>query len=146
MYTYIPSLLDFPLPPPCQSQPSRSSQSTELSSLCYTEASQQLSILHMVVYICGEGNGSPLQYSCLENPMDGGAWWAAISGVTQSQTRLKRLSSSSSRVYMSILISQFILFFPSLCPYIRSVCLRLYSCPANRFIYTICFLDSIYMC
>ena len=44
----------------------------------------------------GEGNGTPLQYSCLENPRDGGAWWAAISGVSQSQTRLKQLSSSSS--------------------------------------------------
>ena len=43
----------------------------------------------------GEGNGTPLQYSCLENPMDGGAWWAAIYGVAQSRTRLKRLSSSS---------------------------------------------------
>ena len=37
----------------------------------------------------GEGNGNPLQYSCLENPMDGGAWWAAVYGVTQSRTRLK---------------------------------------------------------
>ena len=37
----------------------------------------------------GEGNGSPLQCSCLENPRDGGAWWAAIYGVTQSQTGLK---------------------------------------------------------
>ena len=37
----------------------------------------------------GEGNGTPLQYSCLENPMDGGAWWAAVYGVAQSQTRLK---------------------------------------------------------
>ena len=36
----------------------------------------------------GEGNGSPLQYSCLENPMDGGAWWAAVHGVTKSWTRL----------------------------------------------------------
>ena len=44
----------------------------------------------------GEGNGNPLQCSCLENPRDGGAWWAAVSGVAQSQTRLKRLSSSSS--------------------------------------------------
>ena len=43
----------------------------------------------------GEGNGTPLQCSCLENPMDGGAWWAAIHGVAQSRTRLKRLSSSS---------------------------------------------------
>ena len=44
----------------------------------------------------GEGNGNPLQCSCLENPRDGGGWWAAIYGVTQSRTRLKRLSSSSS--------------------------------------------------
>ena len=36
-----------------------------------------------------EGNGTPLQYSCLENPMDGGAWWAAVYGVAQSRTRLK---------------------------------------------------------
>ena len=43
----------------------------------------------------GEGNGNPLQCSCLENPRDDGAWWAAIYGVAQSQTRLKRLSSSS---------------------------------------------------
>ena len=50
-------------------------------------------------YTHGEGNGNPLQYSCLENPMDGGTWWAAICGVAQSQTRLKRLSSSSSRLY-----------------------------------------------
>ena len=44
----------------------------------------------------GEGNGNPLQCSCLENPRDGGAWWAAIYGVAQSWTRLKRLSRSSS--------------------------------------------------
>ena len=43
----------------------------------------------------GEGNGNPLQCSCLENPRDGGAWWAAIYGVAQSRTRLKQLSSSS---------------------------------------------------
>ena len=43
-----------------------------------------------------EGNGNPLQYSCLENPVDGGAWWAAVHRVAQSWTRLKRLSSSSS--------------------------------------------------
>ena len=44
----------------------------------------------------GEGNGNPLHCSCLENPRDGGAWWAAVYGVTQSRTRLKWLSSSSS--------------------------------------------------
>ena len=47
----------------------------------------------------GEGNGNPLQCSCLENPMDRGAWWAAVYGVAQSQTRLKRLSSSSKHIF-----------------------------------------------
>ena len=44
----------------------------------------------------GEGNGNPLQYSCLENPMDGGAWWATVHGVAKSRTQLKQLNSSSS--------------------------------------------------
>ena len=48
--------------------------------------------------IVGEGSGTPLRYSCLENPRDRGAWWAAISGVPQSRTRLRRLSSSSSSI------------------------------------------------
>ena len=42
--------------------------------------------------IVGEGNGTPLQYSCLENPMDGGAWKAAVHGVTKSQTRLSNFT------------------------------------------------------
>ena len=41
----------------------------------------------------GEGNGTPLQYSCLENPMDGGAWWAAVRGVTKSRTRPRDVTS-----------------------------------------------------
>ena len=49
---------------------------------------------HFSLSCLGEGNGNPLQCSCLENPRDGGAWWAAISGVAQSRTQLKRLSSS----------------------------------------------------
>ena len=49
-----------------------------------------------------EGNGNPLQYSCLANPMDRGAWWAAVSGVAQSWTRLKRLSSSSNEVFYPV--------------------------------------------
>ena len=48
---------------------------------------------HFSVLCIGEGNGNPLQCSCLENPRDGGAWWAAVYGVTSSRTRLKRLSS-----------------------------------------------------
>ena len=51
---------------------------------------------HFSLSCIGEGNGGPLQCSCLENPRDGGAWWASVYGVAQSQTRLKRLSSSSS--------------------------------------------------
>ena len=50
---------------------------------------------HFSLSCIGEGNGNPLQCSCLENPRDGGAWWAAVYGVAQSQTRLKRLSRSS---------------------------------------------------
>ena len=51
--------------------------------------------LSLFTFMHWRGNGNPLQCSCLENPRDGGAWWAAIYGVTQSQTWLKRLSSSS---------------------------------------------------
>ena len=54
------------------------------------------SLIYTFQEIFGEGNGNPLQCSCLENPRDGGAWWAAVYGVAQSRTRLKRLSSSSS--------------------------------------------------
>ena len=50
---------------------------------------------HFSLSCIGEGNGNPLQCSCLENPRDRGAWWAAVYGVTQSWTRLKQLSSSS---------------------------------------------------
>ena len=53
---------------------------------------------HFSLSCTGEGNDNPLQCSCLENPRDGGAWWVAVYGVAQSWTRLKRLSSSSSRL------------------------------------------------
>ena len=61
----------------------------------YGVAIEQLRF-HFSLSCIGEGNGNPLQGSCLENPRDGGAWWAAVHGVAQSQTQLKRLSSSSS--------------------------------------------------
>ena len=51
---------------------------------------------HFSLSCLGEGNGNPLQCSCLENPRDGGAWWASVYGVSQSRTQLKRLSSKSS--------------------------------------------------
>ena len=50
---------------------------------------------HFALSCIGEGNGNPLQCSCLENPRDGGAWWAAVYGVAHSRTRLRRLSSRS---------------------------------------------------
>ena len=50
---------------------------------------------HFPLSCIGEGNGNPLQCSCLENPRDGGAWWAAVYGLAQSRTRLTQLSSSS---------------------------------------------------
>ena len=59
---------------------------------------------HFSLSCIGEGNGNPLQCSCLENPRDGGARWAAISGVAQSWTRLKRLSSSSSSIDQFLLM------------------------------------------
>ena len=58
--------------------------------------------LYFSLSCVGEGNGNPLQCSCLENPRDGGAWWAAVYGVAQSQTQLKQLSSSSSNQYIKI--------------------------------------------
>ena len=53
-----------------------------------------MSVMYVYMYLCmlcmfvGEGNGTPLQYSCLENPMEGGAWWAAVHGIAKSRTRL----------------------------------------------------------
>ena len=61
---------------------------------------------HFSLSCIGEGNGNPLQCSCLGNPRDGGAWWAAVSGVAQSRTRLKRLSSSSSRAFWASLVAE----------------------------------------
>ena len=70
--------------------------------LLFATAARQASLsftiswsLLRLMSIIGEGNGNPLQCSCLENPGDGGAWWAAIYGVAQSRTWLRQLSSSS---------------------------------------------------
>ena len=64
-----------------------SSKEPRLSDFTFT--------FHFSLSCIGEGNGTPLQCSCLENPRDGGPWWAAIYGVTQSRTWLKWLSSNS---------------------------------------------------
>ena len=66
---------------------------------------------HFSLSCIGEGNSNPFQCSCLENPRDGGAWWAAVYGVTQSRTRLKQLSSSSSskwNMQIPVLIEKFL--------------------------------------
>ena len=69
------------------------------------EESDTTERLHFSLSCFGEGNCNPLQCSCLENPREGGAWWAAVHWVAQSRTRLKRLSSSSSSKSMEELVS-----------------------------------------
>ena len=64
---------------------------------------------HFSLSCIGEGNGNPLQCSCLENPRDGEAWWAAAYGVAQSQTRLKRLSSSRGSITILTITNLFFL-------------------------------------
>ena len=63
---------------------------------CWESDTTERLHFHFSLSCIGRGNDNPLQCSCLENPKDGGAWWAAVCGVVQSRTRLKRLSSSSS--------------------------------------------------
>ena len=79
-----------------------------------------------LISIAGEGNVNPLQYSCLENPRDRGAWWAGVYGVVQSQTRLKQLSSSSSSMSIEpvmpsnhLILCHPLLLLPSIPPIIR---------------------------
>ena len=63
---------------------------------CWESDTSERLHFHFSLSCIGEGNGNPLQCSCLENPRVGGAWWAAVSGIAQNRTRLRRLSSSSS--------------------------------------------------
>ena len=63
---------------------------------CWKSDTTERLHFHYSIPCLGEGNGNPLQCSCLENPRDRGAWWAAVYGVAQSRTRLEHLSSSSS--------------------------------------------------
>ena len=72
----------------------------------------------------GEGNGNPLQCSCLQNPRDGGAWWAAVYGVAQSRTRLNRFSSSS-------MLTLFLVFFWETCVLFSFVAARIHM-PTNN--------------
>ena len=65
---------------------------------CYESDTTELLLFHFSLSCIGEGNGNPLQCSCLEHPRDGGAWWAAVYGVSQSRTRL----SSSSIAFITL--------------------------------------------
>ena len=69
-----------------------------------TKSSMRLSDFHFSLSCIEEGNGNPLQCSCLENPRDGGAWWAAVYGVAQSQTRLKQLSNLAAEPINNVVI------------------------------------------
>ena len=75
---------------------------------------------HFSLSCIGEGNGNPFQCSCLENPRDGGAWWAVVYGVAQSLTRPKRLSSSSSMFIESVMPSSHLILCRPLLPSIFS--------------------------
>jgi len=75
---------------------------------------------HFSLSCIGEGNGNPLQCSCLENPRYGGAWWAAVYGVAQSWTWLKPLSSSSSKVGPVVCVS---FIYGEICAEFLFVCL-----------------------
>ena len=79
---------------PGESQGRRSLVGCRLWGRFESDTTEQLHF-HFSLSCIGEGNGNPLHCSCLENPRDGGAWWAAVYGVAQSWPRLKRLSSSS---------------------------------------------------
>ena len=90
--------------------PSRQQAAVHGVTKSWTRLSKQLHF-HFSLACIGEGNGNPLQCSCLENPKDGGAQWAAVYGVAQSRTRLKQLSSSSSSsssIYQIMVLYHFI--------------------------------------
>ena len=86
---------------------------------CRESDTTELLHCHFSLLCIGKGNGNPLQCSCLENPREGGAWWAVVFGVAQSWTRLKRLSSSSSSRPVWILVSNcyYSSYQPTLFPY-----------------------------
>ena len=92
---------------------------------------------HFSLSCIGEGNGNPLQCSCLENPRNGSAWWAAIYGVAQGWTRLKRLSSSSSVLFISVC-----LFFSSSRSLVNISCIISILFLRSWIIFTIIILNS----
>ena len=95
--------------------------------------------LSLSVSCIGEGNGNPLQCSCLENPRHGGAWWAAIYGVAQSQARLQWLSSSSSILYSIVTVTIYILTNSARAfPFLHTLFLKLNNLYIWLTIWTLC--------
>ena len=94
---------------------------------------------HFSLSCIGGGNGNPLQCSCLENPRHGGAWWAAIYGVAQSQARLKQLSSSSSILYSIVTVTIYILTNSARAfPFLHTLFLKLNNLYIWLTIWTLC--------
>ena len=87
---------------------------------------------HFSLSCTGEGNGNPLQCSCLENPRDWGAWWAAVYGVAQSRTWLKRLSSSRSSKSLSSALHSSPKMCLSVLLLLHSHCQLLKGCDSSR--------------
>ena len=92
---HLVSIAPTPVLSPGKSQGQRSLVGCSPWGRKESDATERLHF-HFSLSCIGEGNGNKFQCSCLENPRNGGAWWAAVYGVAQSRTRLKRLSSSSS--------------------------------------------------
>ena len=88
---------------------------------------------HFSLSYIEEGNGNPLQCSCLENCRDGGAWWAAVYGVAQSRTQLKGLSRSSSRTLFPNQLYPYKLFFAS--SMLDNICVTYIACQHFCFIH-----------
>ena len=86
---------------------------------------------HFSLSCIGEGHGNPLQCSCLENPRDRGAWWAAVYGVAQSRTRLKRLSSSSSSTCEKLVLKNGMTNLPKKHPFLTG-CYQIQALSARQ--------------
>ena len=97
---------------------------------------------HFSLSCIGEGNGNPLQCSCLENPRDRGAWWAAVYGPAQSRTQLKRLSSSSSSS-STLTSSTMLLTSPS--DFLMALCMS-HTHPADEKGSLECVFSPVWLC
>ena len=95
-----------PLQYSCLENPmDRGAWQAAVHGVCKESDTTERLYFHFSLSYTGEGNGNPRQCSCLENPRDGGAWWALVYWVAQSQTQLKRLSSSSSSSILYLFFS-----------------------------------------